>query len=142
MTHIAPQPAFHKVDPQNPAADHFSHRPRPTCQPLDGPLFDPRFHRLVDHLHRLGVRPLGELLLQLVGTQDDARTALVVLLERYRQLDVDVVAAVDGDRWPETIFPVRPGGGRKRAEAAKPAPAGASVDDGAPFNDPLPWGAP
>ena len=33
---------------------------------------------------------------------------------------------------------VRPGGGRKRAEAAKHAPAGASAGNGAPFNDPIP----
>ncbi len=37
---------------------------------------------------------------------------------------------------------VRPAGGRKRAETAKPAPAGTSVEDGAPFNDPLPRWAP
>ncbi len=97
-----------KPNPSPLSTDRSGHRLRPTCQPLDGPLFDPRFHRLVDHLHRLGVRPLGELLLQLVGTQDDARTALVVLLEQYRQLDVDVVLAVGGDCWPATIFPVGP----------------------------------
>ncbi len=33
---------------------------------------------------------------------------------------------------------VRPSGGRKRADAAKPAPAGASADAGRPFNDPIP----
>ena len=33
---------------------------------------------------------------------------------------------------------VRPGGGRKRADPAKAAPAGASADNGAPFNDPIP----
>ncbi len=33
---------------------------------------------------------------------------------------------------------VRPSGGRKRAEAAKAAPAGASAGNGAPFNDPIP----
>ncbi len=35
---------------------------------------------------------------------------------------------------------VRPGGGRKRAEAAGPAPAGASAGNGAPLNDPIPPG--
>ncbi len=35
---------------------------------------------------------------------------------------------------------VRPGGARKRAEAAKPAPAGASAGNGTPFNDPIPPG--
>ena len=33
---------------------------------------------------------------------------------------------------------VRPGGGSKRAEPTKTAPTA----DGAPFNDPLPWGEP
>ncbi len=33
---------------------------------------------------------------------------------------------------------VRPSGGKKRTEAAKPAPAGAPADGGVPFNDPLP----
>ncbi len=37
---------------------------------------------------------------------------------------------------------VRPGGGRKRAAAAKPAPAGVSAGNGAPFDDPIPWQAP
>ena len=83
-----------------------SRHPWPTRQPVTSPLFDAQFHRLIDHLCRLGPRPVGECLLQLVGTQDDARTALIVLLERYRQLDADVVQAVDGDRWPEAIFPV------------------------------------
>ncbi len=49
---------------------------------------------------------MGEFLLQLAGTHDDSRTALVVLLERYGQLDANVVQAVGGDRWPETIFSV------------------------------------
>ena len=75
-------------------------------QPATGPLFDARFRRHVDHLCRLGPRPVGEFLLQLVGTGDDARTALVVLLEQYQRLDADVVAALGGDRWPEAIFPV------------------------------------
>ena len=95
-----------KPEPTHAVTDHPSHRPQPTRPPANGPLFDARFHRLIDHLCSLGPRPVGECLLQLVGTQDDARTALVVLLERYRQLDVDVVQAVGGDRWPEAIFPV------------------------------------
>jgi len=51
---------------------------------------------------------VGEFLLQLVGTNDDARTSLVMLLEQYQRLHEDVVQAVDGDRWPDTIFPVGP----------------------------------
>ena len=37
---------------------------------------------------------------------------------------------------------VRPSGGRKRTEPAKPVPSGAPADDGAPFDDPIPWGEP
>ena len=76
------------------------HRARPTCRPLDGPLFDPRFHRLIDHLCSLGPRPVGECLLQLIGTNDDAHTALIILLEQYRRLDAGVVKAVGGDVFP------------------------------------------
>ena len=54
------------------------------------------------------MRPVAECLLQLAGTGDDARTALVVLLEQYQRLDADVVAALGGDRWPTNIFPVGP----------------------------------
>ena len=75
---------------------------------VTGPLFDARFRRHIDHLCRLGPRPVGEFLLQLVGTQDDARTALMVLLKQYQRLDADVVAALGGDRWPTNIFPVGP----------------------------------
>ncbi len=35
---------------------------------------------------------------------------------------------------------VRPGAGRKRAETAGPAPAGASAGNGTPFDDPIPPG--
>ena len=85
-----------------------SRHPWPTRPPVNGPLFDARFRRHVDHLCRLGPRPVAECLLQLAGTGDDARTALVVLLEQYQRLDVDVVAALGGDRWPGTVFPVDP----------------------------------
>ncbi len=92
-----------KTEPSNTTTRHPC---RPTHPPANGPLFDARFRRHVDHLCRLGARPVGELLLQLVGTQDDARTALAVLLEQYQRLDADVVAALGGDRWPEATFPV------------------------------------
>ena len=95
-----------KTEPSNATADHPSRQPQSLCQPLRGPIFDARYHRQIDHLHRLGVRLLGECLLQLVGNRDDARIALVVLLEQYQRLDADVVAALGGDRWPTTTFPV------------------------------------
>ena len=100
--------AVNKTKPSHASTDHPRRHPWPARPPVTGPLFDARYHRLIDHLCSLGPRPVGECLLQLVGTQDDARTALVVLLERYRQLDADVVQAVGGDRWPTSIFPVEP----------------------------------
>ena len=106
MSVIHRAPRASNSEPSRSTTDHFSRRRRSRSKPLDGPLFDARFRRHVDHLCRLGARPVGEFLLQLVGTQDDARTALVVLLERYRRLDADVVQAVGGDRWPETVFAV------------------------------------
>ena len=106
MTVIRPDTVSRQLEQSHPTADHPSRRRRRARQPVGEPLFDARFHRLIDHLCSLGPRPVGECLLQLIGTNDDARTALVVLLERYRQLDVDVVQAVGGDRWPETTFPV------------------------------------
>lgn len=89
-----------KTEPSNATADHPSRRPRSLYQPLGGPLFDARFRRHVNHICRLGPRPVGELLLQLVGTQDDARTALIVLLERYGELDAGVVQALGADVFP------------------------------------------
>ena len=80
--------------------------PWPTPPSANGALFDARFRRHVDHLCRLGARPVAECLLQLAGNHDDGRTALIVLLEQYQRLDADVVAALGGDRWPETVFAV------------------------------------
>ena len=97
-----------KTEPSRPITNRFSRRPQPARQPVDQPLFDARFRRLIDHLCSLGPRPVGECLLQLIGTNDDDHIALVVLLEQYRRLDAGVVQAVGGDRWPETIFPVGP----------------------------------
>ena len=108
MQVLAPTARLHNSEPPHDVTSRFSRRPQPAPRLVDSPLSDARFHRLIDHLCSLGPRPVGECLLQLVGTQDDARTALVVLLERYRQLDADVVQAVGGDRWPGTIFPVGP----------------------------------
>ncbi len=103
---IRPDTVSRQPEPPRAGTDRSSRRPQPTRQSLDGPLFDARFHRLIDHLCSLGPRPVGECLLQLIGTNDDAHTALVVLLEQYQRLDADVVKALGGDRWPEAIFSV------------------------------------
>ena len=95
-----------KTEPLPSITDRSDQRPRPAPQPVGRPLPDARFCRLVDHLHRLGPRPVAECLLQLAGNDDDGRTALVVLLERYGQLDAGVVQAVGGDRFPPAVFAV------------------------------------
>jgi hypothetical protein len=56
-----------------------------------------RFHRLVQHLHGLGPRPVGEVLLRLVPD----RGALIRELERYGCLTPAFVRAAGGDDWLE-----------------------------------------
>ncbi len=59
----------------------------------------------------------------------------------YGRLGADPVEREDWSITVEAIVSartVRPLGGRKRTEPAKPAPAA----DGAPFDDPIPWGEP
>ena len=106
MTHIAPQPAFHKVEPQNTAADHFSHRPRCRSKPLDGHLFNAQIRRQAAHLHQLGVRPLTEFLIEFVGLDQQVRNDLLLLLERYARLDREVVEAVGAGSFPPAVFAV------------------------------------
>jgi hypothetical protein len=58
-----------------------------------------RFRRLVAHLHRLGVRPTGELLAKL-GRDHDLADEILVMLEEYSALDAAAVARLGGDDWP------------------------------------------
>ena len=108
MSNIYAVATVNKTKPSHASTDSPSRHPRPARLLATGPLFDTRFRRHVDHLVRLGVRPVGECLLQLVGTNDDARIALIVVLEQYQRLDADFVKALGEDRWPTTIFPVEP----------------------------------
>ena len=54
-----------------------------------------QFFRLVEQLHRLGPRPVGECLLELAGIDE-----LVFLLDRYGRLNPDVVEALGADKFP------------------------------------------
>ncbi len=74
----------------------------------DARQFKARLPVLVGHLHALGVRPVTELLIELVGTDEQARNTLLLLLEKYGRLSPAVVQAVGGDRFPPAIFPVGP----------------------------------
>ena len=63
------------------------------------------FRRLVDHLHRLGPRPLGEFLVALANpdrpfTSED----ILYLLVRYSALDHETVGALGGSDWPAVPF--------------------------------------
>ncbi len=75
-------------------------------QDEDARLFKTRLPVLVDHLHALGVRPVAELLIELVGDDEQARNTLLLLLERYGRLSPAVVQAVGGDTFPPAVFAV------------------------------------
>ena len=106
MTHIAPQPAFHKAEDTTASTDHFSHRRRRRSKPLGGPLSGLRHDRLVRHLHQLGPKPVSEFLKELVGNDDGLQADALFLLEKYAALDPGIVRALDGDTFPPAIFPV------------------------------------
>ncbi len=67
-----------------------------------------KFCRLVDRVHRLGPKPLSELLKELVGTDDGLQADTLFLLEKYGALDPEIVRALGADTFPPSIFPVGP----------------------------------
>ena len=70
-----------------------------------------RHQRLVEHLHDLGPRPVGELLAELAqvhGISEDVDRRL----ERYGQLRADVVQALGVDRYLAPPLHIVEGGGR------------------------------
>ncbi len=68
-------------------------------------LAGPRFERMVEHLHSLGPRPTAELLAEIAA--DTGATNLVVgLVEKYAELDPEIVRAVGGDRFPPSVLGV------------------------------------
>ena len=58
----------------------------------------PRYARLIEHLHRLGPRAIGELLRSIAEEPSD----LISELERYGRLDPSVIRAIGADRFPPT----------------------------------------
>ncbi len=71
--------------------DGAAHRPATTAI---------KFQRLVGHLHELGPRPVAELLTELVGTDAQARSDVLHLLEKYGGLDAALVHALGGSGFP------------------------------------------
>jgi hypothetical protein len=59
---------------------------------------DPRFRRLVDHLHRLGPRPTGELLIQLAAAHQ-IEGEILARLERFGEVDPVTLTAIEARDW-------------------------------------------
>ncbi len=60
---------------------------------------EPRFEYMVEHLHRLGTRPLAELLAEIaIATGEPA--LVVGLVQEYSALDPEIVRALGGDQFP------------------------------------------
>ena len=62
-------------------------------------LRDEMFRRDLEQVHRLGVRPLYELLAEL-GAQRLIRSEIEALVRRYSRIDPARLAAAGGDQWP------------------------------------------
>ena len=77
------------------AADRAISAEVATTQPLAGP----RFHRRIEHLHRLGPRVFGEMLAEIAAVTGQ-HVRVVDLVEEYAALDPAVLRAVGGDSFP------------------------------------------
>jgi hypothetical protein len=62
-------------------------------------LADCRFRRKVERLHRLKTRVLYELLVEL-GAKHLIQTDIEQMVERYADLDIDLLKALGADRFP------------------------------------------
>ena len=67
---------------------------------LDKRLLDVRYRLLVKRLCALGERPVGELLLEVIGGDERLRDDVFALLERYTRLTPEAVRAVGADVFP------------------------------------------
>ena len=72
---------------------------------------DLKFRRQVEHLHRLGPQAIGHFLAEL-GVDELVLSKLEGHLDRYEQLDPEVVAAVGGKDWPPNPMTMIDGGRR------------------------------
>jgi hypothetical protein len=97
-------------------APHHEHRPdlefqssstaedsdrRGRAQLIGSDLF--RLQRGAEHVHRLGARPLAELLAQ-IGTEQDCIADILALLDQWRErLAPETVRLVGGDRFPRRV---------------------------------------
>jgi hypothetical protein len=65
------------------------------------------FREQVRHLHRLGPRPLGELLGEVLATCPGCRGLVLERLDRYADLDPDLVAWFGAAAWLEPRLVLR-----------------------------------
>jgi hypothetical protein len=71
-----------------------------------GMQLSPRFVPLVEHLHDLGSKPVGELHIEVAGADPFVQDDIILCLERYRRLDKGMVAALGGDHFPPPLHVV------------------------------------
>jgi hypothetical protein len=86
------------IDPTGPPQPSNGHDHIMPIDHLDcrgKPIALARLRRLADHLHTLGPRPIFEYLREIIAGADP-----VDRLERYAELDPEVIRALGGDRLP------------------------------------------
>ncbi len=71
------------------------------------------YRQRVRHLHRLGPRPVGELLNELVSVYPQTRGFILSRLDYYGELDPDHVCCFGADDWlePRLVLRAVAGGG-------------------------------
>jgi hypothetical protein len=60
---------------------------------------DPIFRRNIRHLHRLGPRPIGEVLAEVISNLPEAEPVIADRLATYAELDPALVDALGGADW-------------------------------------------
>ena len=85
---------------QNPTRDSKGNGATPLSRRHGTATTTIKFQRLVGHLHALGPRPVAELLTELVGTDEQARSDVLHLLEKYAGLDPALVRVLGGSGFP------------------------------------------
>ncbi len=98
--------------PENTAHNNHDMRPLPVAGAPGYPSLDNltaglRFERLIERVHALGPRPLGELLIE-IASHTGQSSFIAHRLEEYARLDPEIVRAVGGDRFPPMPLQVTP----------------------------------
>ena len=75
----------------------------PKAQPLAGP----RYEHLCRQVHALGVRPLGEMLIEIAAATGQP-DLIADRLQAYARLDPEIVRALGGDKFPPMPLQVMP----------------------------------